>query len=92
MSTKTTRQRRAANTVRALTAAALAGVGVIAADVPASVVASNHLRLATVPEDVVETSAVDASTPAVPVPAVPFSTVTAAADAASPVHVPVLVL
>jgi len=92
MSPKTTRQRRAANTVRALTAAALAGVGVIAADVPTSVVASNQLRLATVSHDAVEPSAADASILDVPVHAVPFSVVTAAADAASPVHFPVLVL
>jgi len=92
MSTRTTRQRRTAHTVRAFTAAALASVGVIAADVPAWVVAHDQLRLATVPEDVGETSAADASTPAVPVHAVPFSVVTAAADAASPVHFPVLVL
>jgi len=83
--TSTATRRRVVRTARALTAAGLAGVGVFAADVPASLVAQNHLLL---------TSSSTAAAPAEPARGtavvVTFTTGTAAPDAVSPTNVPLL--
>lgn len=84
--TSTATRRRVVRTARALTAAGLAGVGVIAADVPPSLVAKHHLQLApstTVAPPVEPTGAAGTAT-------VAFTTGTAGPDAASPASVPLL--
>ena len=85
--TSTTTRRRTVRAVRALTAAGLAGVGVVPADVPDSVVAQTQLRLTSSDAAAPAEGATGAAPVALPVP---FTTGVVASGAASPVHVPVL--